>query len=228
MTLSTRDCLAAIRRYSSAPRRGGGRQPIRSCGALPRVERGRPRLASHRGALVLGGDSRGPLDAPPAETDRPARTADAGLIEAFRDGAGRLVAVLAAADQSDACWTWADQKDQKNVAFVTRHQVQEAAVHAWDATNAAGQPLAIDSASSADAVDEFSPLSLATEEDARRESLPPLDGIFVLHALDTGHSWTVRDGAVPGSVLASVRPASRTDPSAYGVAADDGRDEAAS
>nr|MBA2465031.1 hypothetical protein [Nocardioidaceae bacterium] len=57
-----------------------------------------------------------------------------------------------------------------------------------------------DAAAAADAVDEFLTFSLATEDDARQEVLPPLDGRLVLRATDTDDSWTVRDGAVPGSV----------------------------
>ena len=78
----------------------------------------------------------GPLAAPPEQSAEPARAADADLVDAFVLGAARLVEVLREADQSASCWTWAGWR--QDVAFVTRHQVQEAAVHHWDAVHAAG------------------------------------------------------------------------------------------
>ena len=76
------------------------------------------------------------LSAPPEEGRRPPRPDDAGLVDTFKAGAVRLVEVLREADQSTPCWTWAGW--QQDTAFITRHQVQEAAVHHWDAANAAG------------------------------------------------------------------------------------------
>lgn len=141
----------------------------------------------------------GRLQEPPEESLRPVRAADDGLVAAFEAGAARLVDVLAAADQTDACWTWAEQQD---VAFVTRHQVQEAAVHAWDAAHAAGSSLSIPAEVAADAVEEFLTVSLASDSDAQEEDLPALSGRLGLRAQDTGDSWLVEDGETPGAVAA--------------------------
>lgn len=140
------------------------------------------------------------LPEPPDEAGRPQRPADENLIDDFRTGAKKLVDVLAHVDPRTPCWTWSTQK---NVGFIARHQVQEAAVHAWDTVNACGHAMALDPTVSADGVDEFLQFSLADENDAHKGSWPPLEGTFVVHASDTGDSWTLTDGQVPGSVRAS-------------------------
>src|SRR5580704_2631963 len=66
-----------------------------------------------------------PQDGRPTDIDR------SELIERFSLGAQHLARVLGNADQSTRVYTWAPR--QQNVAFVTRHQVQEIVVHHWDA-----------------------------------------------------------------------------------------------
>ncbi|MCW2762508.1 MAG: hypothetical protein JWR85_2709 [Marmoricola sp.] len=141
------------------------------------------------------------LSEPPDDSRRPARAPDDGLVEAFLAGAQELVDTLRAADQSAACWTWATQKD---VAFVTRHQVQEAAVHHWDVANATGGlpgPEFIDDAAAADAVDEFLTFSVSTDDDP--VDRPALDGeLWFCGCVSAGpfRSWVVTDGRRPGTV----------------------------
>lgn len=158
------------------------------------------------------------LAEPPDESRRPARAADAEqLLADFEAGSRQLVEVLGSADQSASCWTWFP--GQQDVGFVTRHQVQEAAVHAWDAVNAVGGTLALDPAAAADAVDEFLTVSLAEEADAAEHDLTPLEAVLALRATDTGDAWTVTDGPVPGS-LAMTRGADDGVPSLTGSASD--------
>src|SRR5579859_3850043 len=76
------------------------------------------------------------LAEPPPEDRRPARADAERLIPAFEAGAARLVSVLRASGDAEPVWTWAPL--QQDVGFVRRHQVQEAAVHHWDAEQAAG------------------------------------------------------------------------------------------
>jgi uncharacterized protein (TIGR03083 family) len=158
----------------------------------------------------------GPLSAPPDEP-RPNRAPDDRLVDTFLDGAAHLVRVLADADQSAPCWTWSPP--HQHVGFITRHQVQEAAVHAFDAVNAAGGTLAIEPGAAADAVDEFLTVSLADEEDAEREELTPLDGTLAIRASDTGDAWSVTDGPVPGSA-ATTRGAADGAPEVSAPASD--------
>ncbi|QNN52859.1 maleylpyruvate isomerase family mycothiol-dependent enzyme [Nocardioides mesophilus] len=200
MTLTTEDCLDAITRYSTVfaeAAQGNLDARVEHCPDWSVAD-----LVWHLTSVhwFWATIAEGTLAEPPDEALRPARPDDDALIETFAAGARRLVEVLEAADQTAACWTWAEQKD---VAFITRHQVQEAAVHAWDAAHAAGRDLEIDGAAAADAVDEFLAVSLPTEADAQEEELPALDGRFGLRSVDTGDSWLVQDGAVPGSVAAS-------------------------
>lgn len=138
------------------------------------------------------------LDAPPDVARRPQRVHDDALVDVFTSGALRLVAVLRSADQSAGCWTWAGW--QQDVAFVTRHQVQEAAVHHWDAVNAAAGTWRIESAVAADCVEEFLHFSVASEDDPDEPTKSPLDGTLALRALDTGDAWTLTDGRRPGTV----------------------------
>jgi uncharacterized protein (TIGR03083 family) len=151
----------------------------------------------------------GPLSEPPEDrTDRPS---DDRLIASGREQAKRLVDALEAADPGARCWTWAPQQD---VAFVLRHQVQEAAVHHFDAAHAAGLGWEMDPVAAADAVSEFLTFSLSDEDDPAA----PLEGSFALQARDTGHTWTVRDGSAPGTLAFDVGPSSA--PAVEGTAAE--------
>jgi uncharacterized protein (TIGR03083 family) len=116
------------------------------------------------------------------EIERPA--SDEALLDDFREGAKRLVETLGAADQNEPVWTWARQKD---VAFITRHQVGEAAVHRWDAERAAGREHEIPAEVASDAVDEFLQLSAVN----RQEGAPAIDSPVCLVATDSGESWLV-------------------------------------
>jgi hypothetical protein len=98
-------------------------------------------------------------------------------------------------------WTWAPA--QQDVAFITRHQVQEAAVHHWDAVNASGGALAIAPDVAADSVDEFLTFSVSSADDPAEPARPSLEGSFGLRANDFPASWTVSDGGAQGTVVVS-------------------------
>jgi uncharacterized protein (TIGR03083 family) len=89
----------------------------------------------------------------PEDEPGPDRPPPDQLVSRFTAGAAQLVRVLGQTDPAAACWTWAPT--QQNAGFVLRHQVQEAAVHHWDAEHAAGHDIALGTAMSADAIDEF-------------------------------------------------------------------------
>ncbi|HEX2368769.1 MAG TPA: maleylpyruvate isomerase family mycothiol-dependent enzyme [Acidimicrobiia bacterium] len=108
------------------------------------------------------------------------------LLGAFRKGAAGLVASLRGADPGEPVWTWASQKD---VAFVSRHQAQEAAVHRWDAEAAAGREFAIDTAIAADAVDEF--LEFSTP--SRMKGAVALSGSVHMHPTDADGEWMLSE-----------------------------------
>lgn len=112
---------------------------------------------------------------------------DQRLLADYRDGVRELARTLAAADPLAPVWTWGQRHD---AGFVVRHQVQEAAVHRWDAENATGRPQELDPAAAADGVDEFLTHSLP----GRAEDAAPLAGLLVLATTDTAHAWRVTEG----------------------------------
>lgn len=138
------------------------------------------------------------LDAPPAESRRPAPPDDASVVAAFQAGAERLVRVLRGAPAEAPVWTWAP--GHHDIGFVRRHQVQEAAVHRWDAVHAGGGTFEIPSPEAADAVDEFLAVSVSSDLDPATPPRPPLDGRIALEATDTGTGWTLSDGDAPGTI----------------------------
>lgn len=123
-------------------------------------------------------------------------------------GAAHLVEVLRAADQSAGCWTWAPS--QQDVAFITRHQIQEIAVHHWDAANArSSRPVAkttIGPDVAADAVTEFLTFSVASDTDPASAGRESLNGGFRLRATDTATSWSIHQGQNPATVAFEAAP----------------------
>jgi uncharacterized protein (TIGR03083 family) len=137
------------------------------------------------------------LSAPPEDARRPASAPPDQMIERFLEGANRLTDVLRRADAHAAVWTWAPA--QSDIAFITRHQVQEAAVHHWDAVHASGGSLAIAAPIAADCITEFLTFSISTDGDPADPALPALSGRFVLTCSDVDAAWTISDGTVPGT-----------------------------
>lgn len=108
------------------------------------------------------------------------------LLSDYRRGVNWLVHVLGKANQSAPIWTWSHQKD---VAFVTRHQVQEAAVHRWDAETAAGNDFVVEPDVAADSIDEFLEHSIP----GRYKDAAPLDGSVHLHVIDYEGEWLIAE-----------------------------------
>lgn len=136
----------------------------------------------------------------PAHVESPGRPDDAALTTGLRAGVEVLVETLRPADQSAPCWTWAAQKD---VGFITRHQVQEAAVHHFDAANAAGTSWSMDPLSAMDAVEEVLTFSVPGVENPAH-GVAPMDGTIWFCACETSvavsPSWYITDGPVPGTI----------------------------
>jgi len=113
------------------------------------------------------------------------------LLAFGRDNVVRLIDILGNADPSTRVWTWSAQKD---VAFIERHQVQEAAVHRWDMQSATPFGTApIDGEIAADSIDEFLRLTLP----AWRGEKPELLGTVTVRCTDVDREWLIdRDGTV--------------------------------
>jgi hypothetical protein len=101
-----------------------------------------------------------------------------------------LLGALTDVDPSTPVWTWAARKD---VGFIQRHQVQEAAVHRVDMELATAKPpTPIDAALAADSIDELLEVSLPFA--LRDVTLP---GSVHVHCTDTEGEWIIRaDGSV--------------------------------
>jgi uncharacterized protein (TIGR03083 family) len=138
------------------------------------------------------------LSAPPAESRRPSRASRGDLIATCRANADRLVGTLRSADGTDPVYTWAP--GQQDIAFITRHQVQEAAVHHWDAVDAIDRDLVIAAPVAVDAIEEFLTFSVSSQTDPADPLRPALAGQFALRCSDTSQAWTIFDDTVPGTI----------------------------
>ena len=130
---------------------------------------------------------------------------DGALLATYRRGADHLVDVLGAADQSAPVWTWAPT--QQDVAFISRHQVQEALVHGWDVAHAVGAAWSIAPDLADDAVEEFLSVSMSREDGWTKSAAAPLDGVVTLRGAESGAQWSVRDGATAGTIVHRPGPA---------------------
>src|SRR4051812_41860982 len=181
MTLTTEECLAAITEHSAgfaAACRDNLSAHVEHCPDWSVAD-----LVWHLSEVhwfwATIAEER--LAEPPDEARRPARVPDAELIDHFTAGAARLADVLRPTPYGDPAWTWAPA--QQDVGFIARHQVQEAAVHHWDAANAARRSVTIDPNPAADAIDEFLTFSAPSEADPDPDQ-PRLEGEFGLRCTD--------------------------------------------
>jgi uncharacterized protein (TIGR03083 family) len=97
----------------------------------------------------------------------------------------RLTTALRERGPDSPCWVW--WPSPRTAGAVGRHQVQEAAVHRWDAEGAAGPPgsgAPLATAVAEDGVGEF--IETVIGPDARS-----LTGVVTLVASDTGGSWRI-------------------------------------
>jgi uncharacterized protein (TIGR03083 family) len=133
-------------------------------------------------------DASSPWRAPP---DRPA--SDADLASWMRASSDDLLAALGDVSDAAPCWTW--WGEPLTSGAVGRHQVQEAAVHRWDAEFTHGTPPPLDPAVAHDGVAEFLEVMGAA-------GAIDLTGTVTLLATDTGGEWSVGEGMAS---LATVR-----------------------
>ena len=133
----------------------------------------------------------GPADAPAAEsawqghTDAPREREAllAWLTESMED----LADVLRAAGPDRGCWTWwGDSQSPQTSGAVARHQVQEVAVHTYDAQLALGAPQPLPDEVALDGVEEFQFTCCATTA-----AWPHAPAVVDYHATE-GLSWRLR------------------------------------
>jgi uncharacterized protein (TIGR03083 family) len=116
--------------------------------------------------------------------------ADEDLVGWLRESTDELLSALTGTDRAAPCWTW--WGEPLTAEAVGRHQVQEVAVHRWDAETTVGQAAAIDPTAAADGVAEFIETVLAAGGGA-------LTGTVTLIASDTGGRWDIGGGSGPSA-----------------------------
>ena len=131
------------------------------------------------------------------------------LIAWFDEGAGALLAALAATDPHRPTWTFGPPE---TAAFWSRRQAQETLVHAWDARASQAAAMAIDADMAADGLDEIATVMYPRQ--VRLERTQPLSQAIAFTPTDAV------DGAIvlAGDGLASV-PVSSADAVVRGPAA---------
>jgi uncharacterized protein (TIGR03083 family) len=109
-----------------------------------------------------------------------------------RESARDLLDALRAASFDTPAWTW--WRDNRTVGAIARHQVQEAAVHRWDAESAVGTPDPLAPEVADDGIDEFLWIL--------RQMRGPAP--ITLVATDSERSFAASDGAPAVTVSASA------------------------
>ncbi|MEV0901944.1 maleylpyruvate isomerase family mycothiol-dependent enzyme [Actinoplanes sp. NPDC049802] len=103
-------------------------------------------------ATVTAADDSGP----PPPGQRGEKEPEGDLSEWLSESTGLLLDALRAAGPESPSWAWwAESGVPLTAGAVARHQVQEAAVHAYDAQEAIGRPEPLPAAVAVDGVSEF-------------------------------------------------------------------------
>jgi uncharacterized protein (TIGR03083 family) len=138
----------------------------------------------HRWAATVAA---GPADAPPDRSawGTSAAPQDRGeLVAWLTEATERLLGVLREAGPDRGCWTWWDtSQSPQSAGAVARHQLQELAVHTYDAQLSVGTPEALPVEIALEGVDEFLVTCVALS------SPWPHDPAVVGYRTTEGPSW---------------------------------------
>lgn len=150
--------------------------------------------------------SAGPGTEPPADTAPPVRLAEA---------TGDLVAALRKTGPDAGCWAWWESTAApRTAAAVARHQVQEAAVHAYDAQAAVGAPQPVPTAVALDGIAEFVAVTLGSSG-----AWPHPAARIGLHTAE-GPSWLLELGHRGVRPLGADADGAATDAALHGTASE--------
>lgn len=185
--LSFTDMLAAIEDRSAALRaaaRGALDSRVPGCPDWSVSD-----LVAHVGevqlfwtAAVGAGEAAGPPDPEIVGDTKP----QGDLLAWSADATDRLLLELRNAGPDRMCWTWWESSGAPMTSgAIARHQVQEVAVHAYDAQQAAGQAQPIPQAIAADGVDEYLTVELLTNGPW------PYEPAAVVLEAGVGGSWVI-------------------------------------
>ena len=150
-TLAYADMIALVADRSAAQREaadGNLDRPVPGCPGWTNRD-----LVDHLGGVQrfwAAAVTSGTRDAPP---DLPDEEPSGDLLTWAALQTDALVDALRATPPDSGAWTW--WGEPRMVGAIARHQVQEAAVHAWDAQEAVGRVEALPTRAAVDGVDEF-------------------------------------------------------------------------
>ncbi|MEU8159977.1 maleylpyruvate isomerase family mycothiol-dependent enzyme [Micromonospora parva] len=144
----------------------------------------------------------GPADAPPdIAAPAPPRVREA-LLAWFAASTAQLLSALREAGPDRGCWTWwGDSQSPQTAGAVARHQLQQVAVHTYDAQVAVGAPEPLPDEVALDGVDDFLTTCVATTI-----AWPHEPAVIDYHAAE-GRSWRLwfsADGARTARLSAPV------------------------
>ncbi|BFU46209.1 maleylpyruvate isomerase family mycothiol-dependent enzyme [Krasilnikovia sp. MM14-A1004] len=153
----------------------------------------------------------GPAEAPPAPsawddgTGAP-RERDA-LLAWLTESIEQLASTLREAGPDRGCWTWwGDSQSPQTSGGVARHQVQEVAVHTYDAQLALGAPQPLPDEVAVDGVEEFLFTCCSTDV-----AWPHEPGVVDYHGAE-GRSFRLRLSGEGARVARLATPAASADP----------------
>ena len=128
----------------------------------------------------------GEADGPPSSELIPDPEPRGDLLDWFAESTRMLLAALAEAGPDAPCWTWWPGSGAPQTSgAVARHQVEEAAVHAYDAQETIGKPEPVPAAVAVDGVAEFLQVTYGSE------GAWPHRPARVVFASTEGPSWTL-------------------------------------
>ncbi len=147
----------------------------------------------------------GPADGPPDEDQLSGREPGGDLFAWSAAATDALLAALRAAGPDRGCWTWwRSSGAPMDASAVARHQVQEAAVHAFDAQQAAGLGEPLPLAAATDGLGEYLTVGL------RSMGPWPFEPATVALQSAGGGDWLIDLGLDGAQVTADARPAAPT------------------
>jgi uncharacterized protein (TIGR03083 family) len=150
----------------------------------------------------------GAADGPPSADDRGDLGPQGDLLDWSAESTRLLISALTETGPDAPCWTWwPDSEAPQTAGAVARHQVQEAAVHAFDAQETIGKPEPLPAAVAVDGVAEFLQVTYGAEGPW------PHRPARVVFACVEGPSWTLDltpvgarlDPPASGEPVATVR-----------------------
>lgn len=146
-------------------------------------------LVAHLGGVQRSwavGVQAGPADGPPSSTDMGDISPDSDLLEWSTESTQLLIDALRRVGPDARCWTWWGRSDApSDSGAVARHQVEEAAVHAYDAQEAIGRPEPLPLPIALDSVAEFLVVGLGAQGPW------PHEPALLVFAATEGSTWWV-------------------------------------